>query len=558
MERQGWRCDVLWFLACAALSSVYCVTSASHLGATVDEPDYLFHGMNRWHTGRHNLFMNGGIMPLSCEVQTVPLYLVESVRGKPFEVTPDCTGILPWARAGNLVFWWLLLGYGGYLGRQLAGPWAGRLAMAWLACEPNLLAHASLATTDLSLVACLLALLAHYRAGRVAGCAKWHRRVGVPLVWAGFAFLAKASAVVFVPLVLVAVEIERLARSDAFGLQHCAPSSVSQRLGRFVRAGVLDGGQVLVGGFLLAVVYFGFGSGSAFRGEWAQTYQPHGLIAHGLWQVNQYLHSYALGTMTFQMWHQEEGHGGALLLGYWYPDGVWYYFPAALSLKLGVPLLGAVWVVGMVKPRTLANSVGLAAGLLLLYSLTCRVQIGIRLFLPVVALLVIGVSAAVVRCSGLASVEWRRALIRMAAVCAVGWTLWGTLTVWPHALCYANEAAGGARRNHLNLGDSNHDWGQGLPELFAWQMAHGDAPLSVWYFGHDPALGSASLSPIDLHDQPPEVLDVQLRGRYLAVSTTLLFGGPGQSPIGERLRSMNPVARTMTFFIYDFTRDSEP
>jgi hypothetical protein len=551
MGRQGWRCEVLWFLACAVLSSVYCVTSSSQLGATVDEPDYVFHGMNRWRTGRHNLFMHGGIMPLSCEVQTLPLYVVELARGQPFEATPDCTRILAWVRAGNLVFWWLVLGYGGWLGRQLAGPWTGRLAMAWLACEPNLLAHASLATTDVSLVACLLALLAHYRAGRIDPWARWRWRVGLPLVWAGLALLAKASAVAFAPIVLAAVEMERIAHSGVFRAGRTWP-----KFGALVRAALIDGGQVLGGGFLLAALYFGFGSGSAFHGEWAQTYQPHGWIGHALWQVNQYVHSYALGTLTFQMWHQEEGHGGALLLGQWYPDGVWYYFPTAFALKLGLPVLTGVCAVGMMKPRALANAVTIAAALLLLYSLTCRVQIGIRLFLPAVPLLVIGVAAAVVGCYGLVCVGWQRVLLRTAVVCAVGWTLWGSVAVWPDALCYANEVAGGAWRNHRNLGDSNHDWGQGLPELIAWQRAHGDAALSVWYFGHDPALQSANVTPVDLQNQPVETLDSRLKSRYLAASTTLLFGGPGQSEVGEKLRARKPVGRTMTFFIYDFTKDA--
>src|SRR5258708_5719409 len=112
--RQGWRTEIVWFVVCAGLSSVFCVTSASQIGPTVDEPGYVFHGMNRWRTGRHNLFLDGGIMPLPSEVQTLPLYLVERVRGQAFEVAPDCTEVLPWVRAGNLVFWWMLLAYGGW------------------------------------------------------------------------------------------------------------------------------------------------------------------------------------------------------------------------------------------------------------------------------------------------------------------------------------------------------------------------------------------------------------------------------------------------------------
>jgi hypothetical protein len=344
---QGWRADVIWLLVCAVLSSIYCVTSASQLGPTVDEPGYVFHGMNRWRTGRHNLFMHGGIMPLPCEVQTLPLYLVECVRGEPFEVTTDCTRVLPWVRAGNLVFWLMLLAYGGYLGRQLGGCWAGRLAIAWLACEPNLLAHASLATTDLSLTACLIALLAHYRAGRVKSWSKWRWRVGLPLLLVALTFLAKASAVVYVPIVLLAVEIERLGHTLLFPKSEDEFTALSHGIGRFLGTGLLDGVQIIGGGIGLAVLYCSFGSGSVFRGEWALANQPHGLIGHTLWQLNQHIHSYAIGTLVFQMSHQEQGHGGALLLGEWYPDGVWYYFPAALGLKIALPLLlGAVMVAG--------------------------------------------------------------------------------------------------------------------------------------------------------------------------------------------------------------------
>jgi hypothetical protein len=557
-QRQGWRTEVIWFLACAVLSSIYCVTSASHLGPTVDEPDYVFHGMNRWRTGRHNLFMNGGIMPLPCEVQTLPLYLVERVRGDPFEVTPDCTSLLPWVRAGNLVFWWMLLAYSGHLGRQLGGPWGGRVAMAWLACEPNLLAHANLATTDLSLAACLVALLAHYRAGRVDAWAKWRWRVGLPLLLAALTFLAKASAVVYVPVVLLAVELERLGRTVLFPMPEDEPAvSFWRRAGAFVHTGLLDGVQVVGGGMLLAVLYCGFGSGSAFRGEWAIANQPHGLIGHALWQINQYCRSYAIGTLVFQMCHQEQGHGGAFLLGHWHPDGIWHYFPVALLLKIALPLLLGGLTIAVTRPRTLANAVFLAAIMLVLYSLNCRVQIGIRLFLPVIPLLGTAIAAAIVELYHRLPVGWSRGLVRIATASAISWTVIGSATAWPHALCYANEIGGGPSRNHLNLSDSNHDWGQGLPELLAWQLSHANAPLSIWYFGTDPRAKKSPLTPIALGALSPDAAREQLKGRYLAVSMSHLYGGAGQCPIGERLRRMQPADRTMTFLIYDFTQPDE-
>ena len=142
----------------------------------------------------------------------------------------------------------------------------------------------------------------------------------------------------------------------------------------------------------------------------------------------------------------------------------------------------------------------------------------------------------------------------LAAVC---WTLSNALTVWPHSLCFANELAGGPAHNHLNLGDSGHDWGQGLPELLAWQRKHADAPLYIWYFGRDPNLNSSPVTPINLTDVPVNRAKARLRGSYLAVSTTLLYGGPGQTPLGQHLREMQPIGQTMTFRVYDFTAPIE-
>ncbi len=521
------RADLLVFLACAILSSAYCVSTAVEIGPTFDEPDYVNLGMVRWRTWGHNLFMHAGVMPLSAEVQTFPLWLAEVVRGERFDVRTDTTPFLPWARAANLPFWWAVLWYGGYLGRQLAGRWAGRLATVWLAGEPNLLAHASLATTDLSITACLLALFAYYRAGRIDEPARWLRRVGLPMYVFDLAVLAKASAVVFGPLVLLAVELERFVRTR--------------------RAGVLDAVQILGGGFVLAVFYFGFGSAGSFRGEEGEKHHPHGRIGESLWTVNRYARSNAVGAITFQMKHQEDGHGGCVLLGEWHPTGVWYYFPVALALKTSLPLLVALLGVAVARPRRSANVLLLAAGLLLAYSLAARVQIGVRLFLPVIAFAVIGVSAALVRGRERSTSAWCRRLIPVAATAAVGWTTVGSLAVWPNALGFANELAGGPSRNHRNLSDSNHDWGQGLPELAAWQRAHPDVPLCVWYFGTDPLLRSGPWTPFDPRPVPPAELADRLRGHRLAVSTTYL-----SDPTGARFRAMRPTARTTTFLIFEF------
>src|SRR5262249_12320305 len=181
--------DRLWLLACGFMSSVWCVTAAAAIGATFDEPLYVAKGLERWRTGSHAGLMRLGTMPLPIDLNTLPLYFWERAHGIQLDPETDWERILPWARAGTLVFWWLLLVYGGCLGWLLAGAWGGRLSIAFLACEPSLLAHASLATTDVAVSACLLALVYHFCTGRNGG---WGRRVAWPAFWYGMAVLAKA------------------------------------------------------------------------------------------------------------------------------------------------------------------------------------------------------------------------------------------------------------------------------------------------------------------------------------------------------------------------------
>ena len=221
MARSTWNgrvADWLWFLACGIASSVWCWTAARELGATFDEPIYIQRGLEAWRTGSHQGLLQLGTMPLPVDVQTLPLYLWERWQGIRFDPDQDLEQLLPWARAGTLLFWWVLLVYARRAGRHLAGVWGGCLAVAFLSAEPMLLAHASLATTDLAVTACLLALVYHYRTGRESG---WFRRVAVPACWFGATVLAKASGLVFGPICLVVVELEyRLTRDRIRALHH--------------------------------------------------------------------------------------------------------------------------------------------------------------------------------------------------------------------------------------------------------------------------------------------------------------------------------------------------
>jgi hypothetical protein len=583
--------DWAWLLAWGLASSVWCWTAARHIGATFDEPVYVARGLDRWRTGSHQGLMQLGTMPVPVDLDTLPLYLWERWHGTRLDPVADLDLLLPWARAGTLVFWWLLLTYGRLAGRQLAGPWGGRLAVALLACEPSLLAHASLATTDVAITACLLALVYHFRTGRQAG---WGRRVALPTGWFAAALLAKASGLVFGPLCLVVVECERLLGKST----RLTDLSVWKPFRR-------DLSQILAGGLLLAFLY----CGSDWRPEpsfvsWAHRL-PEGPGSRVMTWLAEHLQifSNAGEGLVRQIKHNVRGHG-TYLLGTVAERSIWYYFPVALTVKLSVPLLILPLVLLVLRPRSLVNWASLSALVLLAFSVTCRVQIGIRLVLPLVSLAIVGMAAAVVQ-AGRAARErggegekGRREkgekasrstlslspllpfspspllpfspspLLLLLVSAGVVWTVVAAVNVWPHGLCYTNVLWGGTERGYLVLSDSNYDWGQGLKDLARWQQSHGDVPVDVWYFGTDPAIRKLPLREVTFHAlsiQGPEDVQVLVHGHYLAVSTTLLHGSisttlhssnPEAAASYARvlafLSACQPVDRTATFLIYDF------
>ncbi len=568
--RAGKIGDWLWFLAFATVSSVWCVTAAFQLGPTFDEPLYVRRGLEGWRTGSHGALLRVGTMPLPIAVETLPLYLWERSQGVTLDPVGDLNALLPWARAGMLLFWWLLLFYARLAGRELAGPWGGRLAVALLALEPSLLAHAGLATTDIAITACLLALVYHFRTGREAG---WWRRIGIPAFWFGAGVLSKASCLVYGPLCLLAVELHRLwgsrieDRGSSIEDRGSRSSILNPRSSIFLfpfsaalRPFRRDLLRIIALGMLVVVIYCGsdWKTQPSFV-EWAKKL-PEGPLATAMVWLAENLRIFpnAFEGLVRQIKHNMHGHG-TYLLGESHPRALWYYFPVLLTIKLSVPLLLLPLLVALTRVRSLANWACLAAAVLVLFSLTFRVQIGIRLVLPLVALAGVGVGAAAARAWQEVGPGWRRRVLTAAVPCGLLWTGGAAVAVWPHGLCYANELWGGSRHSYRLMSDSNYDWGQGLPELAQWGRKHGIASLDVWYFGSDPALAAAPFHHVPFHTLPlnsVEDVAAQVQGRQLAVSTTTLYGNvmtKSQEYTQTFLRRQRPVARTRTFLIYDFT-----
>jgi hypothetical protein len=133
---------------------------------------------------------------------------------------------------------------------------------------------------------------------------------------------------------------------------------------------------------------------------------------------------------------------------------------------------------------------------------------------------------------------------------------------WPDGLRFSNYLWGGSESTYVYLSDSNSDWGQGINDLDHWTEANGLPPAAVWYYGTDPMIARnwercLPLHVTELYDlHSPDDIWQHVRGKVVAVSTTLLYGNPAiteSMPFAvEFFRTQQPIGQTRNFFIYDF------
>src|SRR5262249_28339653 len=159
----------------------------------------------------------------------------------------------------------------------------------------------------------------------------WWSRIAIPSFWVATAVLAKASAVAFAPLCLVTIECALLFRDR----NRLTVPRIAQSLRHLAVIGAL--------GFVLASLYCGNCDGparqhliSAIDRLPFETGKAAALAVAR--HIPLYIHAW--DAIVFQMRHNANGHFGVFLFGQWHPDrAVWYYFPAALFIKLPLPLL---------------------------------------------------------------------------------------------------------------------------------------------------------------------------------------------------------------------------
>jgi len=445
---------------------------------------------------------------------------------------PSGDRVLNLARVPNLLLGALLVGLVGLWSYRLWGRGGCLLGMALAAFDPNLVAHASLATTDLGLAFfafLTLYLLWEYTVRRSPS---WWRLVAVGVAL-GLALATKYSAVSLLGILAVIVGAEMLSGR---------PLRLPARPGRAARKRrvlpmLAEAGAAM--GILLGLAFLAFWS----------TYFFHSLAAcwHGL---------------KFLMNHQREGHT-AFLLGQFSDAGWWYYFPVAMLVKTPVPTL-ILMVVSIVlwrggKPLGLRGAFYLVVPVMLVLAAAtmARINIGIRHVLLVYPFLYVAAArVATVRIGRSWLVPWLTG--GLAALGAVS-----SLRTAPYDLSYFNELAGGPTGGLYWLSDSNLEWGQGLRALRAYMQRERIPMVILAYWGCPPpedygiryqyAPGCVSPWP-----RPRDVLPAGTGRELLAVSGMILQGYFENKEVYRWLLARKPAAIVAgVIYVYDVTGDAD-
>ena len=344
---------------------------------------------------------------------------------------------------------------------EMFGVGAGLLALALLTFDPNILAHSALVTTDIGVSCFLLAAVhAFYRYRKKPSTA----RLLVAAVAAGLALATKHSAILLIPMLGALALLELfypLGENDA-------RASLPKRALR------LGGALIAIGAIALLVLWSFYGFRYAARPgalqlspslvDYVKPLRPleaKGVLLLAQWHVLPEAYLYGLADV------RSMANGmSSFIFGKVFEHGVPYYFPAVLTIKSTLGLLGAI-VLALVAVATGRLRQSRAALFLLLPALVYFVvamgsslNIGARHILPVYVFLIVlaaGGCWAWMRRGGV----WNRSWVAVVAVLLCAHVA-SSLRAYPNYMAYSNELWGGPTQTYKVLTDSNADWAQQL------------------------------------------------------------------------------------------------
>ena len=440
---------------------------------------------------------------------------------------------------GALVYRWtrdLTHGEGRFLGVYQGLP---LLSLTLFAFDPNMLAHAGVAATDMGAAAGIFAAMyTFWRWLRHPAGPRWSR-VPVAAVMLGLALGVKNTALMLGPV---------------FALLILAGRS----RGRALRPYLTQGFTLAVGAFLVL---------------WSLYRFEIGFVAGIPFPIP--APSHLLPLFRLQQ-HMRDGHS-AFLMGKNYHHGDWRYFPVAFLLKTPLPTLVLCvwsvvrWATGL-RQRRLSTLLRPTVLSLLLFplgyaavSLASGINIGYRHLLPILPFLYVAIG-----CCAAASVSprppgfcWPAGGVHLRHYAdravlfglLIGYVV-VTLNLHPWHLAYFNVLAGGPDGGYRYLVDSNLDWGQTWKALRRYLTDEGIGEFYMSnYTINDPHAYGLDYSPLPPWPDAPPVLPQRFNpppGIY-AISSTQLQGVVVADPeMFDYFRLIEPAARVgHAMFVYE-------
>lgn len=413
------------------------------------------------------------------------------------------------------------------------GFWPAVVALTLYCFEPNLMAHASLVTTDFG-AACFMfgTLYFLWRASRRLSVAN----VAGAILFFTLAMASKFTTVVLAPVIVALLALDSCRKRD--------------RLRAFaVSAGIIAGMFVASWAAMWAVYGFRYAPGAnpgwLFHFEQGSPFGDRfpAFARLAVWADQHKLlpNACAQGFLLGQIKAQTRG---AYFFGELSKTGWWYYFPVAFLIKTPLAFLaflaGGLALVIARSRRFLETAVYLLLPVFVIVgvAMTQRLNIGLRHILPVYPLLLM---------VGAAAAEWllrrgQRFIVVAGLVLMAG----EFAAVYPSPLAFFNVFVGGPSHGDECLVDSNLDWGQDLKGLKRWMDANGVNQINLCYFGTaEPSYYGIAATQLPGSGILSSGSWPQLPG-YVAISVTNLRGVYFPEPLRQFYRpllSMKPVAR---------------
>jgi hypothetical protein len=576
---RGWWL-ALWVALLLGAFAVQAITSMLRKSGTYDECVDLAAGYS--HLVADDYRMNPEHPPLAKMIAALPLLFIKvdgAFDSRSWEKCEqwdfgcdflysgrnDAATLLLWGRfsaviismcLGLLVFFWA---------RRLFGNAAGLFALFLLAFCPNIIAHGSLATTDLPLAFFFLLSLFTFD---IAARRLTFFAAGIAGFSLGLALLTKFSAPLLLPVMLLAAVFRIFDRTplEFRLLKHAFANTWRMKAVALVALFCI----------MLATAYVVLWAGYRFRyspcpdgnDRTSLLVQPaqnrllkviyaNHLLPRAFVDGYRYLsqgvnrpsyldgqHNWSYQTKKYTTWP------------HYFVMTTLYKTPVPMLVFFVVTLCATFWW----SRKTWTRETLLIVGMLIYFGAASfsGMNIGHRHILPVIPMAFIFVSKIPGRLRLKRQVN--SIMLKAGFGLLLAWYACGAVSIYPNYLAYFNEIAGGPANGPEHLTDSNIDWGQDLIMLRNYMDEHNIASVNLIYFGtanprsygvrckffmpprHWP---SSAMSQIQISDFSENSTVNQ--GDYFAVSVTLLEETCSESPFFSRILKMfreeTPVAR---------------